>query len=979
MIASTPLAIGNSSSQSSGSIIRLEKPVRVGDRYLTHIELNTEPTSQSPLSLAEPVYRGGTRGSQSPIPHTTSDNIEAVIVRDGDREIEIPASNLLFEPRSISNQPHHQRLHGIVNNNLPDYLKYFQEHPESESVIPPSFKNLRQAIKSHTTDPHTVIVKQINATENFVREVIRTGFEQNVQTQAEWKNVVDSTASNFRSNHPLAAEALNDKTLTELTAYLNDSRPQAADTAVSALEDIEEQLLQFSYPDPNATHGERVALDLFNNEQEKNKFIDQLTSDLRGQAAEHQDWTPSEIIQFHLERHLISHPQLSTISSNYQQIKAAVAETAINLTPTASSYQDVHQSLNPRQIPDWLARDTFVGLGIGQLHKTSRSGLMSNFFQGRSYQNIARATPNLVATTNFNDPTTQARYSESINSNTLESLIKEYGPNFWSHPEAQLVLTQNVFDGDVMSLIRQGYTSHHLENIIQGARTGYLGSGASANDPYLNNLIRLKHRLKIAEDFRSTNPNLLSNYSRFQSWLNQKTRSPFRQVSRYQFGRARSEIRHRIRNSTIGQLPNKALDPFVRLGRLTERLNPFIQLQYRVINPLKRRVKAGIKRSAAKVVARLAKTRLAKYVATKLGLKAILAIAGIGTGGIGTVIMLLAIAKDIVSLIGFKKILQLIVKFIALIAGLLMLFIMALKAALLHALVGAMLGSVFGLPGIIIGGIIGGIWGKPIVSALVEMISSAWQGITQSASILATNIAQFFSNFITSTAAYVGTGVTITTIGVGAGVGIGAVTVQTLQPAEINTLRVNFNDIETDIFTCEASNTPKPSNTGVIISGNYAFPLIGYAGMDACYHWGAAYWAVDIFTGHKNEGDTERHLPIVAYTSGIITAIKENDSLGGIYIIEQGDDGRFYYYAHQCVNYVQVGQRVQAGEVIAISNRTGLNAAITPEHLHFAIEENVSSPDFTDGGNVCPYTDFREKFGIQACDPQYECVQNWNR
>jgi murein DD-endopeptidase MepM/ murein hydrolase activator NlpD len=147
--------------------------------------------------------------------------------------------------------------------------------------------------------------------------------------------------------------------------------------------------------------------------------------------------------------------------------------------------------------------------------------------------------------------------------------------------------------------------------------------------------------------------------------------------------------------------------------------------------------------------------------------------------------------------------------------------------------------------------------------------------------------------------------------------------------------------------------------------------------MDACQHWDCDL-AVDIFTGQAKAEDPEVNLPTIAYVDGTVSMTSGNDSLGGIYIILQGDDGRYYYYAHHCAIFVGAGDRVTAGQVIGVTDQTGMNAAVTPEHLHFAIQDGGAYPDFTSGGNVCPFTDFREKFGIVTCDVADECACSHN-
>ncbi len=86
---------------------------------------------------------------------------------------------------------------------------------------------------------------------------------------------------------------------------------------------------------------------------------------------------------------------------------------------------------------------------------------------------------------------------------------------------------------------------------------------------------------------------------------------------------------------------------------------------------------------------------------------------------------------------------------------------------------------------------------------------------------------------------------------------------------------------------------------------------------------------------------------ICAARSGIVVDLKEDSQKGGKtsdfarqanYLIIMHDDGSFAYYYH--LQYegvlVDLGQRVNAGEVVALSGNTGWS---TTPHLHFAVRE----------------------------------------
>jgi hypothetical protein len=171
---------------------------------------------------------------------------------------------------------------------------------------------------------------------------------------------------------------------------------------------------------------------------------------------------------------------------------------------------------------------------------------------------------------------------------------------------------------------------------------------------------------------------------------------------------------------------------------------------------------------------------------------------------------------------------------------------------------------------------------------------------------------------------------------------------------------------------CQGDPGAPPTATDILYSSDhkYAFPMTPFSDLwYGCNHWGSNQYATDIgFIGDTaappNPG---RHTPIVAYTGGTIVNVTLNDSLGGKYLILQGSDGRYYYYAHQCQIYVKPGDSVTTGQVISASDNTG-EAATTVEHLHFAINAPPLGDTFLGGGgNVCPAWDFKVQFNLDRC------------
>jgi hypothetical protein len=129
---------------------------------------------------------------------------------------------------------------------------------------------------------------------------------------------------------------------------------------------------------------------------------------------------------------------------------------------------------------------------------------------------------------------------------------------------------------------------------------------------------------------------------------------------------------------------------------------------------------------------------------------------------------------------------------------------------------------------------------------------------------------------------------------------------------------------------------PAPAFPGFGSAGGLVRPLPGAKLTDtfgAARSGGRKHEGIDIFAP---EGT-----PIHAVAGGTIVQGFTN-GLGGNVVRIQGDDGRFYYYAHLTpgsTNNLRVGQHVAAGDVIGGVGHTG-DAAGTPNHLHFQVRQN---------------------------------------
>jgi murein DD-endopeptidase MepM/ murein hydrolase activator NlpD len=117
---------------------------------------------------------------------------------------------------------------------------------------------------------------------------------------------------------------------------------------------------------------------------------------------------------------------------------------------------------------------------------------------------------------------------------------------------------------------------------------------------------------------------------------------------------------------------------------------------------------------------------------------------------------------------------------------------------------------------------------------------------------------------------------------------------------------------------------------------------------------GAAYKVTQAYNGHYSHFGSDQYAidfkmpvgtPIHAARAGVVAKVKDDSSKGGAdrkyenqanYVLIRHDDGTLGNYAHLAKGgaKVVVGQRVQAGDLIALSGNTGFSSGA---HLHFSV------------------------------------------
>ena len=108
------------------------------------------------------------------------------------------------------------------------------------------------------------------------------------------------------------------------------------------------------------------------------------------------------------------------------------------------------------------------------------------------------------------------------------------------------------------------------------------------------------------------------------------------------------------------------------------------------------------------------------------------------------------------------------------------------------------------------------------------------------------------------------------------------------------------------------------------VPGSTITSVFGWRPWDNAYHRG-----IDFGTGVLN-------LPIYAAESGVVTFVGYGVTAGNWIAIYHGN-GLYTKYMHNFANFVEVGQRVERGQQIALTGNTGNS---TGNHLHFEVHLN---------------------------------------
>jgi len=128
-----------------------------------------------------------------------------------------------------------------------------------------------------------------------------------------------------------------------------------------------------------------------------------------------------------------------------------------------------------------------------------------------------------------------------------------------------------------------------------------------------------------------------------------------------------------------------------------------------------------------------------------------------------------------------------------------------------------------------------------------------------------------------------------------------------------------------DQYGAEAAARAAAYAGGPVLSGSWALPLAGRFTSCFCERWGTMHWGIDIAA--------PMYTPMYSAGNGVVVKAGPATGFGqAVYI--QHDNGDVTVYGHMEVIEVVTGQRVAAGQEIALVGSQGFS---TGPHLHFEV------------------------------------------
>lgn len=582
------------------------------------------------------------------------------------------------------------------------------------------------------------------------------------------RKVIRHTLNQVKEIHPLLSSVLNKKVANKITSTYQHS----SDAQLKTI--------------PSITFQSKVEAELEKNwstyfpEVDKRREVSTVITDsIAAEAGNpHPERLPTEQLG-RLLRDAVNNYSSHNTNVNEELLFQESQLSAQELSLDAVIFQNHHRPSDAQEARRrFAATDPFYALKQNKSPLASaKSGIFRSFVRGRMVNKLVNSLDD-------------NEINQRINSQDL------------SLAQKRALIRAQIYEG--VYLWEAGVDANRLNNMHSHISSISTRLGSIEHDSYqLNNLASLRDKRAYLAEVMQKNPKAVSRYLSIFA----NTNHTFKNVSNLDRSGWRFKapyLMHTFRDkkeAIIEPLASIIYRPFVAFDDFTYKYNPISWTQRKVGGKI-----LSVRRHVGLALARKATTLAAKQgvrgLAGKLLLKTGLAIAGVGTGGLGTLIAILSIAKDIINIIGLKKLLKRLGKILAtglyLIWSLIKALMSLASGALAGTLVGAGIGFLIGGPvGAVIGGAVGGSIGGYMVVAGISVtaaLTAAWAAITGAVTTAATVVAGYLSAITTSSIAYLST-LTVSSFFLGFGsIALGTMVTQT-QQAEINTLRVSQGPI----------------------------------------------------------------------------------------------------------------------------------------------------------------------------------------
>ncbi|MDQ3717205.1 MAG: peptidoglycan DD-metalloendopeptidase family protein, partial [Actinomycetota bacterium] len=149
--------------------------------------------------------------------------------------------------------------------------------------------------------------------------------------------------------------------------------------------------------------------------------------------------------------------------------------------------------------------------------------------------------------------------------------------------------------------------------------------------------------------------------------------------------------------------------------------------------------------------------------------------------------------------------------------------------------------------------------------------------------------------------------------------------VELLGPEGAAAAFAQYEQDQANQYGAEAAARAAANGGGPVLSGSWALPLAGPLTSCFCERWGTMHWGIDIAA--------PMYTPMYSAGDGVVVKAGAATGFGQAVYIEH-DNGDVTVYGHMEVIEVSTGQRVAAGQEIALVGSQGFS---TGPHLHFEV------------------------------------------